>query len=72
MSYIRYRTIEQCKEGRVRAISKVAFQSWMVAFVERKVGQKPKLICSGVLINEQWVLTGKRTILYTLKGIKLL
>ena len=59
MSYRRrHKVLEQCKEGGVRAKSKVALQSWMVAIVQRKRLQEPKLLCSGVLINEEWVLTG--------------
>ena len=61
MTVRRRRPIEQCKAGTLREKSYATFQPWKVAIVKRQGnGQKPKIMCSGVLINEQWVLTGTK------------
>lgn len=45
--------IEQCRENTQRQKSFKYFQPWKVAIV-----QNNKIMCSGVLISQQWVLTG--------------
>ena len=45
--------IEKCETGRLRAITALFFQPWAVAILENG-----KLICNGMLISEEWVLTG--------------
>ena len=67
MTVRRRKSVEQCQESTQREKSYATFQPWKVAIV-KKLGynQKPKIICSGVLINEQWVLTGMFLSIYLL------
>lgn len=53
MTTRRRRSVEQCQQNTQREKSYATFQPWKVAIVKNN-----KIICSGVLINREWVLTG--------------